>query len=1172
MHGFQSDVLPKVNIAHLRFRIDTVGEYFIYEETSLFQEYLPIFFSGYLDRNDRNINFYCYQEFKKFYRSQWPAISSSHQDIYQKGMDKYLDIIKIKKVRIIHAQFLSDALFCESLIKKVKLPLIVNLRGNDLFSFAKRSNFPSIVPYVDKFIAKSDSMKTELVSLGCDPSKIEVIYSGINTDKIIFKPRIPNKESIKILSAGRFVEKKGYEITLKFFHKFLKVYPGAELTLIGEGKLKKDVEKLIQHMGIESNVYIKNYLPHAQFIRELYRYNLFVLPSRTAQDGDQEGIPNTLKEAMASGIPVISTYHSGIPELIKDEETGYLVDEDDYVGIFKKAQWILSNSAKVFHTCINARFYVERKFNVKKTAMQVERLYDYLLMPSYVQSSMDVQKGLKPKRFRVDLHLNKGCNSKCIMCDDWKNNISTSYSRKDVAKTLNQLKSFGVDQVRFHGQEPTLMKDFFSIMKEAKEKGFRIGLKTNALIFTNEKKVRMMDGIIDDLYLSIDSSDERVHNLMRGNKASFVRNISLAKRARKFIPGVQIYFNAVVTSLNYRSLVGLLDLAESLKADKVSFVHLSTNNKEDIEGLKLSKEQFEDFYFQTWPQILKKSQAFNIPVGVDPYFTSLIALPISLQIKKLRQNRLEFQEEIEHFTQGLYGKTFYSQNTCHGVLDHSTVDWEGNVFPCCAIPRSSETAIGNLHQNTYSEIWNKKQNVEYRESILRGECRFKDQCSRSFRETAELNQYFGKEKLINENDNTINFRRNQNRENEYINNSNLKKLVYYSFVNSNIYQEKFKNLIATDKGPNIAMLPCVSREELKNSFPMKDVVPNYFEEDYEVYRTSSCGSKAFLYAKSVNSNNFDRMSESFIHTGMWNIGQPWIKLTSMNCLESQYPLKSTVKNNQNKNGASNVTILSASENFLNEPVSEIKRIFQCIINSKARLIHANPSYLKLLLYRFNKENLRLNGCYAVHSTYETLLPSTRKTIKKYLDCTISNQYGCSEIGPIFFTCSHGKNHLFSDTVHVEVLPVPGLNRPNIGRIAVTHLKNYVMPFVNYLNGDMAYVQKDKKCACGLNSSIMGDIVGREDEMINYKGKIVFPLEIDKLFCNLKNTLQYQVSFKNERFFVKLVPENQEKGLPINQLEEDFKHYFDDRDLDIDIEKTDFILPKRKGKYSTVIVE
>ncbi|PIQ88749.1 MAG: hypothetical protein COV72_06715 [Candidatus Omnitrophica bacterium CG11_big_fil_rev_8_21_14_0_20_42_13] len=1162
----------KINIAYLRFRVDTVGQNFIYDEAERLNRYSPIVLCGNIERLDKKINYYCYEEFMKLYHHQWPIFPKIYEKIYRQGMGKFKEVINRSQSRLIHAQFLTDAIFCHRLIKESRLPLIINLRGHDLFVPQLRYFLPSFLPFVSKFVVKSESMKEELLSLGCEPSKIEVVYGGINIDRIIFKLRMASKNKIRILCAGRFVEKKGFDTTLKFFYRLLRAYPDATLTLLGEGRLKNNVVRLVKRLGIAERVNIKNFMDHQSFIKELYRHNLFLLPSKTGPDGDKEGIPNVLKEAMASGMPVISTYHSGIPELISDNETGYLVREDDHQAILDKVNFMLDNRERVFRNCLNARFFVEKTFDAKKTAQQMEYLYDYLLMPDFAKSIMNLNKGTKPSNFRVDLHLVKGCNSRCIMCDNWKSNINTSLTRKDISGILKHLKLFGANYVRFHGQEPTLRKDLFSIMKEAKTTGFQVGLKTNALVFTDAKKINALKGIVDSLYLSLDSPQEQVHNTLRGSKESFARNIYLAGRIKKICPDIVIKFNAVVTKFNYRGLDGLLDIAKELGINKVSFVHLNKKNKKNIGKLKLTRQEFREFYFHIWPRILKKSRDFGIPVSVDPYFYLLLRLPLELQIEKLKEYSAELEEEIDNFFNGLYGKKFYGRNVCYGVFDHVTIDWEGNVYPCCAMARARELSMGNLHEHNFLTLWNSDRYVKYRKSILRGDCKFKDECGRNFEKTVILNDCFKEETINVKADRTLMHLYSQNKYSKYISDYKFKRVIYYSFAKSKFYREKFKKLAESEGKVNPKGLPFVTRNELKHFFPKEQIMPNYFEENYGVYRTSSCGSNVFIYARPLNSDISSRISASFLNTGKWEVGQSWLKLTSLSCLEARHPLRKSFLCRRQDENIGRAIIIPPSDNFIDEPLSKIKKIYSLIMDSKAFLIHANPTYLKLLLFRFKKEKLYLSGQYIVHSTYETLLPSTKKLIQKYLNCRIVNQYGCSEVGPVSFSCRNGRNHVFSNSIHAEIIPDHNFKRMDIGRVVLTHLENHVMPFVKYFNGDFAYVTEKQECSCGLESPLIGDIVGREDEIINYNNKVVFPLELDRMFYDVENILIYQVFFENGQFFIKLVPEEKSGYIPVEKLEERFRAFFEDNKLKIHIEKKEFILPRRRGKYASVVIK
>ena len=129
-----------------------------------------------------------------------------------------------------------------------------------------------------------------------------------------------------------------------------------------------------------------------------------------------------------------------------------------------------------------------------------------------------------------------------------------------------------------------------------------------------------------------------------------------------------------------------------------------------------------------------------------------------------------------------------------------------------------------------------------------------------------------------------------------------------------------------------------------------------------------------------------------------------------------------------------------------------------------------------------------------------------------------------------------------------------------------------MPFVKYFTGDFAYFLDNKDCACGLKSPIMGDIAGRDNEIIYHKNKVVFPLELDSIFYNFNNILMYQAVFENGQFFVQIVPESKEKPIPVKKVINTFKTFFEDNSLEVHIETVASILPKRKGKYSSVIIK
>jgi len=186
-------------------------------------------------------------------------------------------------------------------------------------------------------------------------------------------------EKLRFLQVSNFVEKKGHKFTLKAFYEAKKLYPNTELLLVGDGPLRVEAENLANNLGLDSDVIFLGEKPQNEVPSLMYDSDIFVHHSVTGRDDDQEGIPTVIMEAMATGMPVISTYHSGIPELVINGKTGFLVQERDVDAFWKKMIELCKNGALRKRFGVEGRRRIEEKFNIDIQNMKLEEIYEHVL-------------------------------------------------------------------------------------------------------------------------------------------------------------------------------------------------------------------------------------------------------------------------------------------------------------------------------------------------------------------------------------------------------------------------------------------------------------------------------------------------------------------------------------------------------------------------------------------------------------------------------------------------------------------------------------------------------------------------------------------------------------------------------------------------------------------------
>lgn len=284
------------------------------------------------------------------------------------------------EAKLLHIYFGHTAVHLRPLIKAFPHPVVVSFHGADagvgMDKPAHLAAMREVFEFATVVQARSESLLEDLAKLGCPREKLRLQRTGIPLEEWTFVQRDePRDHSLRILQSCRLIEKKGVDVTLKAFAELLRSHPRAKLVIAGSGPSQHGLESLAADLGIASCVRFTAFLKQEQLREEVYRSHFFVHPSRTSADGNREGIPNSMLEAMASGLPVIATRHGGIPEAVSDGESGLLVAENDVAGLAAAMSRVISDATLAASLASGGRRSVEEKFDRVKNIQRLEACY-----------------------------------------------------------------------------------------------------------------------------------------------------------------------------------------------------------------------------------------------------------------------------------------------------------------------------------------------------------------------------------------------------------------------------------------------------------------------------------------------------------------------------------------------------------------------------------------------------------------------------------------------------------------------------------------------------------------------------------------------------------------------------------------------------------------------------
>lgn len=377
-------------IAHYNSEFYDKAETFIFNYISHLKHFHPIYFANKFS----NLDLFPLAEKDKYEvpvtfprRYSWPWLYYGIQrKIFGTCTTGEEIVLRQRNARLIHAHFGPQGVAALKMRGKFSIPVITTFYGYDVSQLARdpqwRERYLTLFDKGTLFLVEGEFMESKLIELGCPKHKIQIQRIAIAVDKIPFRPRQPKEKGEKaiLLFSGRFIEKKGLLYALQALKDVRASGKEFELRIIGDGPLKPQIEAFIRESGLSQHVKLLGFLNYQDYLAEMAKADIFIHPSITAENGDSEGgAPTVILEAQASGMPVISTLHADIPNIVVIGKSALLSLEKDTRALAKNILHLLDHQNEWERMGQEGRNFVERFHDIKKEIDTLEEKYRSVL-------------------------------------------------------------------------------------------------------------------------------------------------------------------------------------------------------------------------------------------------------------------------------------------------------------------------------------------------------------------------------------------------------------------------------------------------------------------------------------------------------------------------------------------------------------------------------------------------------------------------------------------------------------------------------------------------------------------------------------------------------------------------------------------------------------------------
>lgn len=319
---------------------------------------------------------------KNFVKRFWLKYVQRVPAVYYRGeLQEVIKLMERRPADLMHIYFGHTGVHLLPFIKEWDKPCVVSFHGMDIQPRPDQPGYDDamreLLQTAPLLLARSHSLMDRLAAMGAPRDRLRLNRTGIPLEAFpaIQRPA-PADGAWQLVQACRWIAKKGIRTSLRAFARFRERFPAAKFILAGDGPLRGEIERMVGELELGSSVELRGFLDQAGLAQLYAASHIFLHPSEMTEDLNQEGVPNSMLEAMATGLPVAATLHGGIPEAVSDGVTGFLVDERDDEALASALLRLAGDPAMWARMGAAAALSVQEDFSQARAIEKLEGFYD----------------------------------------------------------------------------------------------------------------------------------------------------------------------------------------------------------------------------------------------------------------------------------------------------------------------------------------------------------------------------------------------------------------------------------------------------------------------------------------------------------------------------------------------------------------------------------------------------------------------------------------------------------------------------------------------------------------------------------------------------------------------------------------------------------------------------